>query len=52
MRFPIWNGVSSPDVPEGWRHQPSWLGFRAPGCYAVQVDGISFSRVVVLRAEP
>jgi hypothetical protein len=52
LRFPLWNGVSSPDVPEGWRQQPSWVGFRAPGCYAVQVDALNFSRTIVFRAEP
>lgn len=52
LRFPIWTGVGSPDVPEGWRQQPSWLGFRASGCYAVQIDGISFSRTLVFAAEP
>lgn len=52
LRFPVWTGVSSPDAPDGWRQLPSYLGFRAPGCYAVQVDGINFSRVLVFRAEP
>ena len=33
------------------RERPSTTRVRAPGCYAWQVDGTSFSRVIVFRAE-
>lgn len=35
--------------PNGWRAWPALLLVRAPGCYALQVDGLSFSRVIVIR---
>ena len=34
----------------GQRYRPSYTRLREPGCYAYQVDGISFSRVIVFRA--
>jgi hypothetical protein len=34
----------------GWRGAPSHTRVRAPGCYAYQIDGTDFSRVVVFRA--
>jgi hypothetical protein len=30
---------------------PSSVRVRAPGCYGVQIDGTTFSRVVVFTAE-
>jgi hypothetical protein len=39
-----WNGK-----PAGSRGRPSYVRVRAPGCYAAQIDGINFSRVVVFR---
>src|SRR4051794_9218170 len=36
-------------VPTG-RDRPSYTRLRAPGCYAYQVDGMTFSRVIVFRA--
>jgi hypothetical protein len=44
------SGQQAPPPPPGGR---SWLSFtrvRAPGCYAYQVDGTSFSRVIAFRA--
>ena len=35
----------------GQRYRPSYTRLRAPGCYAYQVDGTTFSRVIVFRAE-
>jgi hypothetical protein len=32
-----------------WTYQPSDSGFRHPGCYAFQIDGMSFSRVVIFK---
>ena len=42
----------APDTvpPEGTRDRPSYTRVRGPGCYAYQVDGTTFSRVVVFRA--
>jgi len=42
--------VSWTGRPEGGRGRPSYTRLRAPGCYGYQVDGTSFSRVVVFRA--
>lgn len=33
-----------------WRDMPSYTRFRNQGCYAYQVDGTSFSRVLVFAA--
>jgi hypothetical protein len=44
------SGQQAPPPPPGGR---SWLSFtrvRGPGCYAYQVDGTSFSRVIAFRA--
>lgn len=38
-------------VPKDARYRPSYTRLRGPGCYAYQVDGTSFSRVVVFRAD-
>jgi hypothetical protein len=35
--------------PNGWRVWPGLILVRTPGCYALQVDGISFSHVIVIR---
>lgn len=35
--------------PNGWRGWPGALLVRTPGCYALQVDGTSFSTVIVIR---
>jgi hypothetical protein len=34
------------------RGRPSYTRVRAPGCYAYQVDGLGFSRVIVFEARP
>ena len=34
----------------GWRDWPGYTRLRAPGCYAYQVDGDTFSRVIVFKA--
>jgi hypothetical protein len=44
------SGMNAPPAPSGGR---SWLTFsrvRSPGCYAYQVDGTSFSNVIVFQA--
>jgi hypothetical protein len=35
--------------PNGWRAWPSLLLVRTAGCYGLQVDGMSFSNVIVIR---
>jgi hypothetical protein len=43
-----------PPVPSsfrGWRNMPSYTRVRAPGCYGYQIDGTSFSRVIVFSFE-
>jgi hypothetical protein len=37
-------------VPDGSRYLPSYTRVKGSGCYAYQIDGTSFSRVVVFRA--
>lgn len=34
---------------KGWRNAPGDTWVRAPGCYAWQVDGLTFSEVIVIR---
>lgn len=34
------------------RSRPSFTRVRAPGCYAYQIDGLSFSSVIVFEARP
>jgi len=44
-----------PPVPadfRGWRDTPSYTRLRGPGCYGYQIDGTTFSRVIVFSAEP
>jgi hypothetical protein len=36
----------------GWREFPESTFFKAPGCYAWQVDGLTFSEIIVVRALP
>jgi hypothetical protein len=36
--------------PDGSRGRPSFTRLRAPGCYGYQVDGRTFSRVIVFQA--
>ncbi|MEA2369608.1 MAG: hypothetical protein QOH12_2 [Solirubrobacteraceae bacterium] len=45
-------GAVSPGEPNGWREWPSYTRLRAGGCYGYQVDGASFSTVIVFRATP
>lgn len=50
MRFgvrPVWRGTSS--RPAGARAKASGIYADGPGCYALQIDGATFSRVVVFR---
>ena len=35
--------------PNGWRVWPGVILVRAPGCYALQIDGTTFSSVIVIR---
>jgi hypothetical protein len=36
--------------PAGTRYRPSYTRLKAPGCYAYQVDGATFSEIIVFRA--
>ncbi len=38
--------------PSGWRRWNMYLETTAPGCYAFQIDGTSFSNVVVIAVVP
>lgn len=40
------------DSESGWRHYPSRTLFRSAGCYAFQLDGPSFTRLVVFEVAP
>jgi hypothetical protein len=35
----------------GPRGRPSYTRLEGPGCYAYQIDGTTFSRIIVFRAE-
>ena len=37
-------------LPAGTSEQPSFTRVRSLGCYAYQIDGVGFSRVIVFRA--
>jgi hypothetical protein len=37
-------------LPEGAGSKPSYVRIRKPGCYAFQIDGLTFSRSIVFRA--
>jgi hypothetical protein len=39
-------------TPEGWTGQPSYTRIRASGCYGYQIDGTTFSLVVIFAALP
>lgn len=44
-----WSSVGG-SSRNGWQNRPSMTRLRAPGCYAWQVDGMTFSRVIVFEA--
>jgi hypothetical protein len=35
---------------KAWRYGPSFTIVPGPGCYAFQVDGINFSKVIAFQA--
>jgi hypothetical protein len=37
-------------LPAGTHDRPSFVRIRKPGCYAFQIDGLTFSRSIVFRA--
>jgi hypothetical protein len=39
-----------PGTPDGWTGQPSYTRVRAPGCYAYQIDGLTFSQHIIFEA--
>lgn len=43
--------VSGPQTPAGWREYNSIVYLAEPGCYGFQIDGETFSTVVVLRVD-
>src|SRR5437660_1526072 len=45
-------GEARPDPPNGWTYEIDNTRVRAPGCYAYQIDGETFSDVVIFRAVP
>lgn len=49
IRIDRGESVSWSGQAPGSRGRPSYVRVRAPGCYAAQIDGTSFSRVVVFR---
>lgn len=52
LRIARGESVAWANKPPGSRGKPSTIRVRAPGCYAVQIDGTTFSRVVVFAAAP
>ena len=49
LRIETYDTVSWSGQPTGSRGVPSGVRVLASGCYGVQIDGTSFSRVVVFR---
>jgi hypothetical protein len=45
-------GEAQPDPPNGWTYEIDYTRVRGPGCYAYQIDGETFSDVVVFQAKP
>jgi hypothetical protein len=52
LRFERYTGVSSAGTAAGGRDRPSGVGFPGPGCYAMQIDGLSFTTWVVMEIRP
>jgi hypothetical protein len=54
LRIPVGSShVAKPGVPAvGQRYRSALTRVSAPGCYAYQVDGTTFSRVIVFQAMP
>jgi hypothetical protein len=48
IRIPAGRG----ELRHGWKDRASYSRFRAPGCYGYQLDGLSFSRIIVFPAAP
>ena len=45
--------VNRPDSSvNGWRDHPGAINVDGPGCYGLQVDGMSFTQIVVLEVRP
>jgi hypothetical protein len=51
LRIEPWNSVSWEGQPPTSRGRPSDMRVRASGCYGVQIDGTTFSRVVVIAVD-
>jgi hypothetical protein len=51
LRIEPWNSVSWEGQPPKSRGRPSDMRVRASGCYGVQIDGTTFSRVVVIAVD-
>ncbi len=51
LRVEPYDTVSWADQPKGSRGIPSGVRILAKGCYGFQIDGTSFSRVVVVTAD-
>lgn len=43
--------LAYPQAPPGLRTYPSAVRMQAPGCYAIQVDGTTFSSTIVFKAQ-
>jgi hypothetical protein len=51
LRIESWDSVSWEGQPTGSRGIPSGVRVLVPGCYGVQIDGTTFSRVVVFTVK-
>ena len=51
LRIAIGDTVSWHGQPRGSRGVPSGVRARSPGCYGVQIDGTTFSRIVVFTVD-
>jgi hypothetical protein len=51
LRIEPWDTVSWQGQPHGSRGVASTLRMRTSGCYGVQIDGATFSRIVIFAVE-
>jgi hypothetical protein len=50
LRVPVHSEIAWTGQPRGSRGAPSYMRVHANGCYAAQIDGSDFSRIVVFSA--
>ena len=52
LRLPLSGSATTAGQDVGWRNWPSYTMVQGFGCYALQIDGDRFSRVVTFEVVP